>query len=119
MLYNYNYLLPYFIFSFSFKSFSFSHTHKATDILIFFENQKGTKDTAFYRPLCYDGLDDYLTCSDSSLIDFPTMGHWSMIASPGRDAVNEIIQWVVDGGDLKQKVKAWYPQAKFEIQKMK
>jgi len=40
-----------------------------------------------------------------------------MIASPGRDAVNEVIKCVVDGGDLKQKVKAWYPQAKFEIQK--
>lgn len=75
------------------------------------------KDMAFHRPLCYDGLDEYLTCADSSLINFPTMGHWSMIASPGREAVNEIIQWVVDGGDLQRKVKAWYPQVKFELQK--
>ncbi|KAF3089795.1 hypothetical protein TWF102_009509 [Orbilia oligospora] len=84
----------------------------------------GAKDTAFHRPFCFEGLEEYLVppkgkTGKSYLICFPRDGHWTMIPSPAKESVDTLIESALDGIDgeeMKERVWAVNKDVKFEIE---
>ncbi|KAK6523261.1 hypothetical protein TWF694_006150 [Orbilia ellipsospora] len=85
----------------------------------------GARDTAFHRKFCYEGLEDYLYPTKGAglgnfLVCFPRAGHWPMVASPGRESVDMLIEAAVDGiggEEMKERVWAVDKDVKFEVEK--
>ncbi|KAF3931073.1 hypothetical protein ABW20_dc0105986 [Dactylellina cionopaga] len=85
----------------------------------------GGKDSAFHRRFCYEGLEEYLYPSKgkagkSYLLCFPRAGHWPMVASPGRESLDMLIESELDGVDtegMKENVWVVDKNIKFEVEK--
>ncbi|KAF3922834.1 hypothetical protein ABW21_db0207936 [Orbilia brochopaga] len=80
----------------------------------------GGRDTAFHRRFCFEGLDDYLLRSkeQSYLLCFPQAGHWPMVASPGRQTVDVLIEGALDHvkeEELQRRVERVDKNVKFEV----
>ncbi|KAK6331131.1 hypothetical protein TWF696_003201 [Orbilia brochopaga] len=82
----------------------------------------GGRDSAFHRRFCYEGLEEYLPRGKgkSYLVCFPRAGHWPMVASPGRESVDMLMEGALDGvgsEELKERVERVDKDVIFEIEK--
>ncbi|KAF3937077.1 hypothetical protein ABW19_dt0206110 [Dactylella cylindrospora] len=83
------------------------------------------RDGAFHKPFCYEGLEDYLRPSKggkgkSYLLCFPKSTHWPMVPSPGREAIDMLIESELDdieGEDMKERLWAVDKDIKFDVEK--
>lgn len=86
----------------------------------------GTKDRAFHRPFCFEGIDEYFLQSSekvgkSYLLCFPKAGHWTQVSSPGRECLEVIIEAELDGGvgaeGLRERVGEVDGEVRFEVER--
>lgn len=81
----------------------------------------GKKDYALSHAICLDGIGDYLT-RDSQVLMLPNTGHWTPIEKGSREILREILEYLVQNGDIEKKnlqdiVKQTYPSAFISIDK--
>lgn len=81
----------------------------------------GKEDQACSRPICLDGIGDYLA-RDSQVLILPNTGHWTPVEKASRETLKAILERLVLKGDvekndLQEIVEETYPTAFVSIDK--